>query len=222
MTKIYKIYKITNLTNKKVYIGQTHKEYVWASEAQKSKKTTKYCRYTTKIEKHNTSEDFRNDIAKNLEKLGNRNIKTEILEDNILTEKEADEREIYWIAQYNTRDERFGYNSRDGGKHGSHNEKSIKKRINTVINNGTFRGKNNPNYGKNGEKNPRARKIICVTTGEVFNCVNDAKRKYNIGNICKCCRGKLNYAGKLNGKKLVWCYLEDYNNEYKGILRAGN
>jgi len=54
------------------------------------------------------------------------------------------------------------------------------------------------------------RKIICITTGEIFNSLEDASLKYNIpkSNICKCCRGKRKYAGKLqNGTKLVWKYL---------------
>lgn len=214
MSKVYKIYKITNLTNEKVYIGKTYKEYVWACKAPKGKKGSKYCRYSTTIEKYNSSEDFRKDITDNLEKLGNRNIKVEILEDNILSEELAENREIYWIAKYNARNERFGYNSQRGGKNTTLNEKSIKKRSNTVINNGTYKGENNP----------RAKKVICVTTGEIFNCIKDAERKYNVShqNISKCCKGKYKSAGKLNGQKLVWYYIEDYQNQYKGILRAGN
>ena len=61
-----------------------------------------------------------------------------------------------------------------------------------------------------GEKNPRARKVICITTGETFNYIVEAEEKYNIGigNISKCCKGKLKSAGKLpTGERLVWRYI---------------
>ena len=61
-----------------------------------------------------------------------------------------------------------------------------------------------------GEKHQFSKKVKCITTGEVFNCMSDAERKYNIyqGDISKCCRGKLKSAGKhpATGEKLVWEY----------------
>ncbi|MDU5101131.1 MAG: hypothetical protein E6240_01715 [Clostridium butyricum] len=206
---MYKIYKITNLTNKKVYIGRTNKHFVWRGQPEyiKGNRT----RYSLKIENIHSSENFRNDIKDNLEKLGNRNIKIEILKDNILTEKEADNREIYWIAKYNSTDENFGYNSQKGGKDHRPNKKSIIKTKNTMLKNGTTKGKNNGMFGR---ASANSRKVICITTGEIFNCIKDAERKYNIAyqSISSCCRGTRKSAGKLNGQKLKWCYLEDYNN----------
>jgi len=54
------------------------------------------------------------------------------------------------------------------------------------------------------------RKIKCVSTGKIFNCLNDAEKKYNVGksNIAKCCRGEMKSAGKLMGEKLVWEYVD--------------
>jgi len=64
---------------------------------------------------------------------------------------------------------------------------------------------------RKGSNNPRARKIICITTGEIFNSVKDASifMKLNSGNICACCKEKLNYTGALpDGTKLVWRYAD--------------
>lgn len=56
-----------------------------------------------------------------------------------------------------------------------------------------------------------ARKILCITTGEVFGCIKYASEKYNIAgsSICKCCKGILKSASKLpNGTKLRWKYVD--------------
>lgn len=90
-------------------------------------------------------------------------------------------------------------------------------------------GKKAPMYGKHhtqetknkmsenhvdfkGENNPRARQVICITTGEKFDCIRDAQEKYNVANssISACCRGKLKSAGKLpTGERLKWEYIEE-------------
>ena len=64
-------------------------------------------------------------------------------------------------------------------------------------------------------------KVICITTGKIFDNCKKAGDYYNIAmtNISNCCRGKFKYIGKLqDGTKLQWKFLEDYNNEFKGIL----
>lgn len=64
-----------------------------------------------------------------------------------------------------------------------------------------------------GEKHPRARKVTCITTGEIFNCITEPSEKYNIGksHISSCCKGKIKSAGKhpVTGEKLVWRYAEE-------------
>ena len=53
-------------------------------------------------------------------------------------------------------------------------------------------------------------RVLCLTTGEVFETVSEASRKYNVGTskICYCCKKKLKSAGKLNGQKLTWQYYD--------------
>lgn len=81
-----------------------------------------------------------------------------------------------------------------------------------------FKDKNNPNYGNTGKvsgsNNGRARKVVCITTNEVFECMKDGADKYKTKNnyIGQCCKGKQKSAGKHpeTGEKLVWQYYEDY------------
>ena len=82
-----------------------------------------------------------------------------------------------------------------------------KKKISNS-NKGKQTGENNPMYGITGEKHHSARKIICLTTGEIFNCIKTAaiETKSNRINISHCCKGKR----KTTGNK-KWMYLEDYN-----------
>lgn len=53
-----------------------------------------------------------------------------------------------------------------------------------------------------------SQKVICVTTGKIFNSQSEAGRYYNIpqANISKCLRGERISAGKhpLTGEKLIW------------------
>ena len=60
------------------------------------------------------------------------------------------------------------------------------------------------------EKNPRARKVICVNTREIFNYIKEVENKYNISSssITQCCKNKRKSAGKhpVTGEKLVWKY----------------
>ena len=86
-------------------------------------------------------------------------------------------------------------------------------------------GKNHPMYGKHHSKEAKQKmgeakfkKVICITTGEIFNSIKDAKKHYKCNNISACCREKCKHAGKLNDTPLQWMYLENYNNEFKGIL----
>ena len=64
-----------------------------------------------------------------------------------------------------------------------------------------------------GKNNPKSKKVICVTTNEVFDYINEAEKKYNVAHqdIGKCCRGKRKSAGKhpVTGERLKWEYVED-------------
>lgn len=91
-------------------------------------------------------------------------------------------------------------------------------------------GRENPMYGKthteetrkkmsqnhvdvSGANNPRAKRVICVTTNKVFDTIKEAAKFYNIkskSGISACCKGGLNHCGKLpDGTKLKWKYCEE-------------
>lgn len=56
-------------------------------------------------------------------------------------------------------------------------------------------------------------RVRCITTGECFNSINEACRRYklktNSGNISRCCTGRSKYSGKDEyGNKLIWEYIK--------------
>ena len=57
----------------------------------------------------------------------------------------------------------------------------------------------NHNYGTRNERVGKSlsKKVICITTGEIFNSMREACRKYNIhtGSMTECCQGKRKTAG---------------------------
>ena len=59
-----------------------------------------------------------------------------------------------------------------------------------------------------GGDNPWSKKVICITTGEIFNSISQASRKYNVGvpKITACCKGRRKSAGKME-----WKYYEGSN-----------
>lgn len=102
------IYKTTNLLNNKIYIGQKHSSTFLGNNYLGSGKILKQA------------------IAKD----GADNFIVELLEE-VNTQDELDEREIFWIKYYRSTDRHIGYNICEGGKV-----------------NRTMVGENNPFYGK--------------------------------------------------------------------------
>ena len=66
-----------------------------------------------------------------------------------------------------------------------------------------------------GGSNPNAKSVVCLNTGEVFNASTEVKNKYNISKVavCECCKEIRKSAGvhPKTGERLVWRWLEDYN-----------
>ena len=59
--------------------------------------------------------------------------------------------------------------------------------------------------------NDHTKKVICITTNEIFDSIADAENKYNITLINGNCKGRYTYKGELNNKPLIWMFLDDYN-----------
>lgn len=68
-----------------------------------------------------------------------------------------------------------------------------------------------------GKDNPHSTPVILLNNLEIFDCITNASKKYNLNStsIINCCQNKNHYGGKLNDENLVWMYLEDYNNSTK-------
>ena len=203
-------------------------------------------------------------VYKAIQKYGWSNIEHKILFNN-LTEKEAKQKEIELIEQYNTTNKLYGYNITTGGEgaSGYHLTEKHKNAISKAIsgrNNPMFgiKGDNHHMYGKhlteehkskiskshkgikhteeskkkisinhadvNGINNPRAKSVICITTGRIFFTATEASKYYNIkskAHITSCCKGKRKNCGKLlDGTKLVWRYVNyKHNRIYRVINR---
>lgn len=86
-------------------------------------------------------------------------------------------------------------------------------------------GDSNPNAGKKhskdslakmsknrkgkctGKNHGKARKVLCVTTGVVYDTITEARKATGAVHIGSACNGKRATAGKLDGEKLEWKYL---------------
>lgn len=165
----WKIYKHTNKTNGKCYIGQT-------------------CRKNLN-ERWNNGKGYNGTIfAKAIEKYGWDNFDHEIIEDNILTQEEANEREQYWIEYYGSYGEN-GYNMTRGG-----DDRSDKGRSVYQIEMGTLQ-------------------IIAE-----YRSTLAASRETGIVSIYQCCnRDADNPATRscISAGGYYWCFVEDWSNDWK-------
>ena len=79
------------------------------------------------------------------------------------------------------------------------NHKDENKTNNNVKNLEWCTNKYNLNYGTRNKRAAKTmgKKVVCVATGEIFNGIREASRKYNIdrSDISKCCQGKRKTAG---------------------------
>ena len=109
-----------------------------------------------------------------INKYGWDNIKHEILMDG-LTREEAKAAEVRLIAEHRSTEREFGYNITAGGNTGVSRphtqEEKEKARANWM-----------------GEKNPKARSVICLETLETYKTVSEARKATGASKICECCK----------------------------------
>lgn len=182
------IYKITNKTNGKVYIGQTTrkiKDRYGAKGIQSVVRKSKNEHLKGSIKKYGY------DVFELIEEF-----------DVAYSKEELDKKEIYYINKYNSTNRLYGYNKKEGGSSGKHLEETKTKQSRNMM--GRYANENNP----------RATKVICLNTKEIFDTLKQAGEKYNIqkGNIVSNCINNKLSAGKHpeTGEKLVWRYYEEY------------
>jgi hypothetical protein len=56
------------------------------------------------------------------------------------------------------------------------------------------------------------KKVVCINTGEVFNCIASIEDKFGFSanHISQCCSGKRKTEGVINGERCGWMYYDDY------------
>lgn len=187
----YCIYMHENKINNKKYIGQT-------------------C--NIKIRWHAISYKGSSRFYNAIQKYGWENFNHIILEDN-LTAEEADLKEKYYIKKYNTTDQNFGYNLKDGGTNGYHHSKETLNKIK----------EGNKKYAKINKQKlliqlekacQKTRKsVICINTGEVFISQVLAAKYAGLNNstpISRCCNGERKTAGKhpITKERLKWKFYD--------------
>ena len=202
------IYKITNNINGKVYIGQTVRSVRERMEEHKRKCTTV--------------------IDKALRKYGAENFTVEEI-DHASNVSELNEKEIYWIADFDSMVPK-GYNQCLGGGNTlgyKHREES--KRKMSDAKSISYVGSGNPFYGKTHSEESKKRmgdarkglahlteeqvmtlrashhkvRVRNIETGEVFESVKEAATTYNLKDthITRVCKGKRKTTGNFH-----WCY----------------
>lgn len=90
------IYRVTNKINGKVYIGKTRQSLI-------------------KRQRNHLKFNHLNYFQLALKKYGSENFFWEILEQNILSENELNQKECYYIKVFKSNDKKYGYNLTEGG-----------------------------------------------------------------------------------------------------------
>lgn len=74
------------------------------------------------------------------------------------------------------------------------------------------------------EESSHFQKVICITTGKIFNSLSSASRYYNCSkHISDCCKGKRQTCGQLpDGTRLQWMYYDDYLNNMNSNLKEAS
>lgn len=184
MEKLGTIYKIENLVNGKVYVGQTIQSFKVRIGNHKS------------ALRHNRHKNDHLQRAWN--KYGEKNFRFSIIEK--CSYDTLDKKETKWIKYF--RENTGSYNLESGGnklkRHSSYSRMKMSKAMRERAKTPEFRKWLKEN-AKNisGAKNVNARKIICITTGKVFETMSEASIEYNLDvrDIHKVCEGIYKSAG---------------------------
>ena len=212
------VYMWRNKVNGKLYVGIA-RDFRKRTREHRNVSFNKNCK------------DYDLPLHRSIRKRGIENYEICILEKN-LNHDEMRDKEDFYIEKYDTlKKNEKGYNIATSG--GSNNPLAGKtpeeKREIGKKHSEALKGENNPNYGKHlseeqkqkisenhadvsGKNNPRARKVVLLNTGEIFDYIKQASEKYGVdrNNIAECCKGTRNSAGVIDGKPGFWLYLEDY------------
>ncbi len=223
MNNHYTIYCHLNKINNKAYIGQTG-EVPYNKRWSKNEKSYLQCTY----------------FYSAIKKYGWQNFEHFVILENLSLE-EANYWENTLILLFDTTNPDKGYNLTTGGNnfkmselarkniknnhadfkgsnhplYGKHHseetkEKMRQKRLGFKSSEETKKKISEKTKGKN---NPRAKKVLCLTNGMIFDTAKDAANwaKVDYSNLCKCCKGKRKTIGNdpITKEELEWQYLDN-------------
>lgn len=199
------IYCIENIDTHKKYIGQSKNIY------------KRWVDHKWALNNNIHDNDY---LQKAWNKYGSEHFVFNIIE--VCPVNKLDEREMYYINYFATHDRANGYNLRGGGGRIGDMTPEVREK---------FRGENNPMYGKHhseetrkklsdarkdmytNENHPRCKAVYCIELNMVFWGAKEAEVTLGINrnNICNCCSGRIQSAGKhpVTKEKLHWLYLND-------------
>ena len=193
--KIYGIiYMIRNKINDKIYIGQTIQKF--------------NDRYTSGDIRKTHNEH----LKRSIDKYGIENFYVDKEFDIAYSKEELDKLEDMYIVLYKTTDKNYGYNSKRGGSNGKHTEE-VKEKLSISHKNKKLPEKQKEKIRKSLLEKAFKRKVVCVTTGEIFESITEASKKHNTldSSISSCCNGKRKKTiDSITNEILCWKYYEDY------------
>jgi group I intron endonuclease len=107
------------------------------------------------------------------------------------------------------------YNGKDNPMYGKKHSKETISKISEANTGNTWTEEQKKQHSEriSGINNGNHKKIICTTTGKIFDLIKQAGEYYNIptDHITDCCKGRRSFCGKLNNKiPLQWMYYDDY------------
>ena len=187
------IYAIYNDINGKIYVGQTRQGY---------KK-----RFKQHLDKSSECRAMKNAVLK----YGKNAFHIELL-DIAESQEEANNLEKMWIRALKSYIPQNGYNLSMGGKIGDFNAEVLKRMSES------HRGEKNFFYGKHHSEeqkkkwrterkgkysysnHPRARKVLCVETGKIYDCIKEAAEdtkanRHHISQVCLKQKGRTTSGG---------------------------
>ena len=96
--------------------------------------------------------------------------------------------------------------------YGKHHSEETKRKLSEKNKGQVFSEERNKKVSVStfGGKNHKARKVKCIETSEIFDCIADVERKYNIDRhkIISSCKGKRKSGVKINNIETHWIYID--------------
>lgn len=141
-----------------------------------------------------------------VKKYGKENFRRDIIEE-CETKEQLDEREIYWISYYNATENDEFYNINSGGYINDRNGYDEKTQRELCV--------------KTGSNHGISKRVICLNTLEIFDCIQYAVDKYgcNRSSIRKCCTGEIHRTKSNNNEWITWMWYEDYLNTNDAVIK---